>query len=371
MALPANWNYPTAIRFGAGRIAELGDACARGGDRAAAASSPTRASCRCRSPREALGVLAAAGLAAAVFSEVQPNPTEANVAAGLAVMRDGRPRRGRRLRRRLGARLRQGRRLHARARPGRCGTSRTSATGGRAPTPPGIAPIVAVPTTAGTGSEVGRAGVITNLATHTKKVIFHPKMLPAQVICDPELTVRAAAGADRGHRHGRARALPRGLCRARLPPDGRGDRGRGHAALQGHTCRAPTATGTTSRRGRNMLVGGGDGGDGVPEGARRHPCAVAPGRGALRHPPRADQRGLHALRARLQPRGALGQDRPARRPGSASRAASPGFSTSSCACAATSASRTRSTGSASTTAASRRWRRWRWSIRPPAATRGT
>ena len=55
--------------------------------------------------------------------------------------------------------------------------------------PAGIAPIVAVPTTAGTGSEVGRAGVITNLATHTKKVIFHPRMLPAQVILDPELTV--------------------------------------------------------------------------------------------------------------------------------------------------------------------------------------
>ena len=55
--------------------------------------------------------------------------------------------------------------------------------------PAGIAPIVAVPTTAGTGSEVGRAGVITNLATRTKKVIFHPKMMPAQVILDPELTV--------------------------------------------------------------------------------------------------------------------------------------------------------------------------------------
>ena len=52
-----------------------------------------------------------------------------------------------------------------------------------------IAPIVAVPTTAGTGSEVGRAGVITDEATHTKKVIFHPKMMPKVVICDPELTV--------------------------------------------------------------------------------------------------------------------------------------------------------------------------------------
>jgi alcohol dehydrogenase len=52
-----------------------------------------------------------------------------------------------------------------------------------------IAPIVAVPTTAGTGSEVGRAGVVTNESTHTKKVIFHPLMMPKVVICDPELTV--------------------------------------------------------------------------------------------------------------------------------------------------------------------------------------
>src|SRR5690606_31383764 len=51
-----------------------------------------------------------------------------------------------------------------------------------------IVPIVAVPTTAGTGSEVGRAGVLTNEETHTKKIIFHPKLLPAIVIADPELT---------------------------------------------------------------------------------------------------------------------------------------------------------------------------------------
>ena len=53
----------------------------------------------------------------------------------------------------------------------------------------GIAPIIAVPTTAGTGSEVGRAGVLTDEASHTKKIIFHPKMMPRIVICDPELTV--------------------------------------------------------------------------------------------------------------------------------------------------------------------------------------
>jgi len=55
--------------------------------------------------------------------------------------------------------------------------------------PDGIAPIIAVPTTAGTGSEVGRAGVLTDDSTHTKKIIFHPKMMPRVVICDPALTV--------------------------------------------------------------------------------------------------------------------------------------------------------------------------------------
>ena len=52
-----------------------------------------------------------------------------------------------------------------------------------------IRPIIAVPTTAGTGSETGRAGVYTNEETHEKKIIFHPKMLPSIVILDSELTV--------------------------------------------------------------------------------------------------------------------------------------------------------------------------------------
>ena len=53
----------------------------------------------------------------------------------------------------------------------------------------GIAPIVAVPTTAGTGSEVGRAAAVTDPSDHTKKSIFHPLMLPKVVIADPELTL--------------------------------------------------------------------------------------------------------------------------------------------------------------------------------------
>ena len=52
----------------------------------------------------------------------------------------------------------------------------------------GIAPIIAIPTTSGTGSEVGRASVITNSETHAKKIIFHPLMLPSLVILDPNLT---------------------------------------------------------------------------------------------------------------------------------------------------------------------------------------
>ena len=58
----------------------------------------------------------------------------------------------------------------------------------------GMAPVIAVPTTAGTGSEVGRASVIVDTENHIKKIIFHPGMVPAEVILDPELTVGLPAG---------------------------------------------------------------------------------------------------------------------------------------------------------------------------------
>ena len=65
-----------------------------------------------------------------------------------------------------------------------------------------IAPIIAIPTTAGTGSETGRASVILNEKTGVKKIIFHPKFLPSIVILDPILTlelpskITAATGMD-------------------------------------------------------------------------------------------------------------------------------------------------------------------------------
>src|SRR5687767_1639724 len=88
MVASVNWSYPTSIRFGAGRIDELGDACA-----AAGIARPLFVTDPGLKPlpitERALGALAAAGLPTEVFSQVQPNPTEANVAAGLEVLRDG------------------------------------------------------------------------------------------------------------------------------------------------------------------------------------------------------------------------------------------------------------------------------------------
>ncbi len=188
MSVPtANWSYPTAIRFGAGRIKELADAC-----RAAGIARPLLVTdaglAKLAITARAIGLLEEAGLPVAVFSDVQSNPVESNVEAGIAAFRagghDGVIAFG------GGSGLDTGKLVAFMAGQSRplwdfedIGDWWTRAN------PDGIAPVVAVPTTAGTGSEVGRAGVITQEATHTKKVIFHPKMMPRVVICDPELTV--------------------------------------------------------------------------------------------------------------------------------------------------------------------------------------
>ncbi|MCB1387136.1 MAG: iron-containing alcohol dehydrogenase [Nitratireductor sp.] len=183
----ANWSYPTSIRFGAGRIRELAEACKAAGiscpllvaDRGLAALPITQG---------ALDVLEAAGMGRALFADVDPNPSEKNLEAGVAAYRagghDGVIAFG------GGSALDLGKVvafMSGQTRPlwdfEDIGDWWTRAD------PAGIAPIVAVPTTAGTGSEVGRASVITNSQTHEKKIIFHPKILPSIVICDPELTV--------------------------------------------------------------------------------------------------------------------------------------------------------------------------------------
>ena len=187
MTLTGNWSYPTAIKFGAGRIKELADACKSAGiSRPLLVTDKGLASLPITT--QALDILDAAGLGRALFSEVDPNPNEKNLAAGLEVYRagghDGVIAFG------GGSGLDLGKMvafMSGQTRPvwdfEDIGDWWTRAD------PAGIAPIIAVPTTAGTGSEVGRASVITNSETHVKKIIFHPKVLPTVVICDPELTV--------------------------------------------------------------------------------------------------------------------------------------------------------------------------------------
>ena len=184
-----NWSYPTAIKFGVGRISELAGHCMASGitnpllvtDRALAALPITA---------EAVAVLKAAGLGEAVFSDVDPNPNEINMAEGikayLAGGHDGVVAFG------GGSALDLGKMIalmaHQRADLSVWDLEDIDDWYTRADADK-IAPIIAVPTTAGTGSEVGRAGVLTNSATHKKKIIFHPKLMPVVTICDPALTV--------------------------------------------------------------------------------------------------------------------------------------------------------------------------------------
>jgi len=187
MNLVGNWSYPAPFRFGAGRIAELGDACSSLGVR-----NPLLVTDRglAKLPVVAAARAAAegAGVPCAVFSEVDPNPSEANMLAGVAAFRegghDGVVAFG------GGSGIDLGKMvalMHGQSRPvwdfEDVGDWWTRADADA------IAPVIAVPTTAGTGSEVGRAGVLTDVVRQVKKIIFHPRLMPGAVICDPELTV--------------------------------------------------------------------------------------------------------------------------------------------------------------------------------------
>jgi alcohol dehydrogenase class IV len=190
MSIPlrGNWNYPTTIWAGPGRIAELPAACSSAGMRRplivtdeGLAGSPM--------VKSALASLKEAAL----FGAVRGNPALSHVEAGLEAYRaghhDGVVAFG------GGSALDVGKVvafMSGQSRPlwdfEDIGDWWTRAD------PAGIAPIVAVPTTAGTGSEVGRAGVILNEETHQKKIIFHPQMMPRIVILDAELTVGLPRG---------------------------------------------------------------------------------------------------------------------------------------------------------------------------------
>jgi len=198
--LVGNWNYPTSIRFGAGRIVELPGVCRETGMKSPLlVTDPGLA--KMPMVLNALDDCKANGLECDLFYNIKTNPTGGNVADGLKAYREG-------------------------------GHDGVIAFGGgsgidagkaiafmsgqdrpiwefedvgdnwRRANPSGIAPVVAVPTTSGTGSEVGRAAIITDTEHRVKKVIFHPRMLPSIVMADPVLTIglprhlTAATGMD-------------------------------------------------------------------------------------------------------------------------------------------------------------------------------
>ncbi len=199
-ALRGNWNYPTSVKFGCGRIKELADHCkALGMKRPLLVTDPGLANLPMI--KDAIARNNDAGVPTGLFSNVQGNPTGQNVEDGIATYKAG---------------------GHDGVIAFGGGSALDAAkavalmVGQKRPIwdfedigdwwtrvdPNGMAPVVAVPTTSGTGSEVGRASVITDEANHVKKIIFHPKMLPAIVIDDPELTIglpphiTAATGMD-------------------------------------------------------------------------------------------------------------------------------------------------------------------------------
>jgi hypothetical protein len=190
--LTGTWSYPTEIRFGPGRIAELADACTAAGMKAPLlVTDPGLMDLPM--VRDALAALQKAGLGAAMFADVQPNPLAANVAAGLAAFRagghDGIVAFG------GGSAIDAGKAVALMAGQSRpLGDFEDIGDNWRRANADGIAPTVAVPTTSGTGSEVGRASVIADAAGGRKRIIFHPRMMPRIVIADPALTVGLPPG---------------------------------------------------------------------------------------------------------------------------------------------------------------------------------
>ena len=195
-----NWNYPTAMRVGVGRVSELAATCQQ-----MAMKKPLLVTDRglANLPMVTDQVQACldAGLDCAVFSQVKSNPTGTNVDEGVWAYRNGSH---------DGVIAFGGGSALDAAKAIALMSGQTQSlwsfedigdnwTRARVD---GIAPVIAVPTTAGTGSEVGRASVITDEAQEVKRIIFHPKMMPSVVILDPELTrglpqkLTAATGMD-------------------------------------------------------------------------------------------------------------------------------------------------------------------------------
>lgn len=198
----SNWNYPTSILCGAGRITALTSQCRELGMASPLlVTDPGLAALPMLS--EVVEQCREQGLSVAVFSHIKGNPSGANVADGVEAFRRG----GHDGVIAFGG----GSGLDAAKAIALMANQRDDLSlwsledigdNWKLADTEAMVPVVAVPTTAGTGSEVGRASVITDESAHVKRIIFHPRMMPARVILDPTLTVglppavTAATGMD-------------------------------------------------------------------------------------------------------------------------------------------------------------------------------
>ena len=199
-ALTANWSIPTHVRFGVDRINELVKLCQRQGFVRPLLVTDNDL-LKLEMTQKVIADLTRAQVQFSVFSEVKSNPTEANVMAGVQCYRQGAcdsviAMGG-------GSVLDAGKAIALmidQELPLFAYEDRGS--NWRKVNEKKVAPVIAIPTTAGTGSEVGRASVIVDEVSHSKKIIFHPAMMPHTVICDPVLTqelpqhLTAATGMD-------------------------------------------------------------------------------------------------------------------------------------------------------------------------------
>jgi len=199
-ALQGNWNYPTTIRMGCGRLNELPFVCKSLGIRKPLLVTDAGLAGMAFVER-AIELIKAEGMSVALFSDVKPNPTGENILRGVQAYKsgghDGVIALG------GGSGLDAGKAIalmsgqtHSIWDLEDIGSNWLRAD------PDGIAPIIAIPTTSGTGSEVGRASVILDEDAHVKKIIFHPKLMPQVVLADPEVVtglpahLTAATGLD-------------------------------------------------------------------------------------------------------------------------------------------------------------------------------
>ena len=202
MELHATWNYPTSITVGDGCAEQLGEMCQQlNMKRVLLVTDPFLA--QSSMLKNALENCFQANLHCEVFSQIQGNPTGANIRLGVSVCNDGNfdgvvAFGG-------GSSLDAAKAIALMAKQSislwdveDVGDNWTRVQADK------MLPVVAVPTTAGTGSEVGRASVITDndAECHVKRIIFHPNMLPSKVLLDPQLTIdlpshiTAATGLD-------------------------------------------------------------------------------------------------------------------------------------------------------------------------------